>query len=256
MRRILTVTAALLLVLSCALSAAETPEMYEGMNVEEIVYGEMTGHYGEEKEYALDLVTPLEGEGPYPVAFFLHGGGFSSENDKRQAYIPRFAKELTDAGWAMVSPDYPVYNNRQDSAGNYTPGAILAAEAVQLAYEYLEENAEELGLDMSRVVLLGGSAGGMAGFYAVAAHPEQYKAFINLWGAPEDVPDLSSFPPTLSVHGTADATVPFERELGIQDELESYGIRHDLVVLEGAGHTPIGQMSIYMPVVFEYLGSI
>lgn len=255
MKRVFVISAVLLLALSGFLFA-EVPEMYKGMNVEELVFGELTGHYGESKSYALDLVTALDSEGPYPVAFFLHGGGFSSENDKRQGYIPRFAKELTDAGWAMVSPDYPVYKNREDSAGNYTPGAVLAAEAVQLAYEYLAENADDLNLDMDRVVLLGGSAGGMAGFYAVSAHPEQYKAFINLWGAPEEVPDLSSFPPTLTVHGTADTTVPFDRELGIQDELERLGIKHDIVVLEGAGHTPIPQMDIYMPVVFEYLGDI
>ena len=74
---------------------------------------------------------------PLPVVIFAHGGGFVQPNDKRQGYIPVFAKALTKEGYAVVSPDYPVFDNlKEREAWNKTAGADRAAEAVYLAYQY------------------------------------------------------------------------------------------------------------------------
>ena len=44
------------------------------------------------------------------------------------------------------------------------------------------------------------------------------------------------FPPTVFVHGTNDNDVPHEESVGMAAELETHGVVHDLVLVEGAGH--------------------
>ena len=191
---------------------------YQGMQVEEMVFCRMENYHGEEEDYKLDLITaPEVPEAPRPVVIFAHGGGFVRPNDKRQGYIPVFARALTAKGYAVVSPDYPVFDDHPHRATwNETQGADRAAEAVYRAYLFVKERAEDLRLDASRIAVMGGSAGGMACFYLLEHYDVDVKIFGNCWGPPRYQPiDVSSFPPTLSIHGTADPTVPYELELQI-----------------------------------------
>lgn len=228
---------------------------YSGMTLTELPFCQMEDHGGAKQVYKLDLITPPEKpSAPLPVVIFVHGGGFVPPCDKRQAYIPFLARHLTQAGYAVVSPDYPLFDDEeQRTAMGDAAGAIKAGEAVHKAYLYLTENAESLGLDAGRVAIMGGSAGGMGAFYAIADHGDIYKAFVNLWGAPWTVPDLKGFPPTLSVHGTADKAVPYALEGPIQQAFETYGIWHRLITLEGAGHTPLHLLDEYLPSMLELL---
>lgn len=229
---------------------------YTGMTLTELPFGELRDHKGKTQVYKLDLITPpVTPEEPMPVIFFIHGGAFQQPCDKRQAYICMFARSLTKAGYAVVSPDYPLFDDEEDrkSNGGDTAGCAKASEAVHAAYGYLQENASKLHLDMDKVAIMGGSAGGMTGFYAIADWTDCYRAFINLWGAPREVPNLTNFPPTISVHGTADQAVPYEWELLIQQGLEDLHIPHELITLEDSGHTPLDRMGDFMPQVMKLL---
>lgn len=231
---------------------------YTGMALKELAFGEMNDHRGEKQIYKLDLITPpLLPEKPMPVVFFIHGGAFQKPCDKRQAYICVFARSLLAEGYAVVSPDYPVFDDEADmiAHGGESAGYAKASEAVHLAYQYLKENAKELHLDMEKVAIMGGSAGGMTGFYAIADWPDRYCAFVNLWGAPEKVPDLAKFPPTLSIHGSADPVVSYERELPIQEQLNDHHIPHELITLDGSGHTPLDRMGDFLPQIIEMLAN-
>ena len=231
-------------------------EAYKGLRAEELVFGRMADLYGTEREYSLDLI---KGEGAeegkrLPVAFMIHGGGFTRPCDKRHFYIPIFSRALTAEGWAVVSPDYPVYNTAEEV--DFLRAVSVEAEAIQLCYEFVRDHAEELSVDISRAVILGGSAGAMGAFYTIAANPGQYKAFVNLWGPPFVLPSLESFPPVLSVHGTADGLVPFSLEAPVQAELERLGIRHELIALEGAGHTPVDERELYLGKLLGFLQGV
>lgn len=228
---------------------------YDGMRVEELEFCRRKDLYGEERSYFLDLIKPkTERAGKYPVAFLIHGGGFTQPCDKRHFYIPIFAQALTAAGWACVSPDYPVYNT--DEEVDFLKAVTIEAETIQLSYEYVKAEAGRLSLDISRAVILGGSAGAMGAFYAISAHPGQYKAFFNMWGPPYALPDMTGFPPTLSVHGTADQLVPYSLEAPVQAELERLGIKHELVSLKGARHTPVAEKDAYMSKILGYLKDV
>ena len=119
---------------------------------------------------------------------------------------------------------------------------------------YIKENAERLRLDTDRIAVMGGSAGGMTSFYWLEHYKDKVLAFINCWGAPRGIiPNVTNFPPTLSVHGTADTTVPYELELPIQNALEKSDIPHKLITLDGAGHTPMRFFQTYIRSVIEWL---
>ena len=229
---------------------------YTGMLVTELPFAELEDHAGRRESYCLDLIVDENRPArPLPVVIFVHGGGFLKPNNKRQAYISRFARAFTQAGLAVVSPDYPQFEDAEqmERAGGEPAGYGRAAEAIHLTYRFLAERASGLGLDASRIAIIGGSAGGWTAFHAIAAYPDRYRLFINCWGVPGRLPPLTSFPPTLSVHGTADALVPYAREAAAQEALERAGIRHRLISLEGSGHTPLDRMGEFLPVILEWL---
>jgi len=47
----------------------------------------------------------------------------------------------------------------------------------------------------------------------------------------------SKYPPTLFLHGTADKDVPVEQSLVMASELERHGVPHELITIEGGGHS-------------------
>lgn len=230
---------------------------YSGMTLRVFDFCTMKDFAGKEQTYQLDFIAKDGDERTgRPAVIFVHGGGFLEPNDRRQAYISMFARDLTACGFVVVSPDYPQFASEEalDAAGGEQAAYEKAGEAVHLAYGYLVRSASALGVDPGRICVMGGSAGAMAAFYAVGRHPEdRYRAFVNCWGAPLSLPDVRAFPPTLSVHGNADQLVPWDREAAVQQALESAGVPHRLITLPGQPHTPLGKYREFIPCILEWL---
>ncbi len=47
----------------------------------------------------------------------------------------------------------------------------------------------------------------------------------------------SEYPPTLFLHGTADKDVPVEQSTAMAAELQRHGVAHELITIEGGGHS-------------------
>ncbi len=106
------------------------------------------------KPLLLDLHVP-DGQGPFPAAILIHGGGFD-EGSRATNVRPLFAP-LADAGYAWFSIDY-----RLAPAAHF-PEAMAD---VNTAIRWLKAHAAEYRVDPRKIALIGESAGGYLVNYA------------------------------------------------------------------------------------------
>ncbi len=96
----------------------------------------------------LDLHVP-DGAGPFPAAILVHGGGFD-QGSKSTNVRPLF-EPLANAGFAWFSIDYRL------APEAHMPEAV---EDVRSAIEWVKANAAKYHVDVSKLALIGESAGG------------------------------------------------------------------------------------------------
>jgi acetyl esterase/lipase len=229
----------------------------------DIIFARSPRPDGALEELRLDLYLPGD-DGPAlrPAILWLHGGGFRPGNDKRQKYIVHLATEFARRGYVGVAADYRV---RVDPAPDW-PAAVRDAVAdARLALAWMRLNAAAYRIDPQRIILAGGSAGGMivhnlchdpaAPFDAAC---EGVCAAISLWGPPR--PEARLFaavnprcPPTLFIHGTADALVPYHLSPDLQAELQAAGVQAELLTFAGAPHTPVMHMDVIEATIVQFL---
>jgi len=97
----------------------------------------------------LDIYLPDEGEGPFPVIVFIHGGAFMG-GDKGDSQIMPVLEGLK-RGYAVVSINYRL------SWEAKFPALVHDAKA---AICWIRANAQQYHLDPDRIAAWGGSAGG------------------------------------------------------------------------------------------------
>jgi len=85
-----------------------------------------------------------------PAVLLIHGGGWK-EGDKRQAREIEFGTTLADNGYVAASINYALR-----SAGKFP----LNLQDCKNGIRYLRAHAREIGIDPSRIAVMGGSAGG------------------------------------------------------------------------------------------------
>jgi len=117
--------------------------------------------YGSDPLQALDLWT-VRGAKPAPLVLFVHGGGWK-RGSKDTAGSRTLPGHLTAQGYAFASINYRL-----------VPDATVEQQAadVAAALAHLLERADKFGIDRSRVVLTGHSAG--AQLVALVGTDEQY----------------------------------------------------------------------------------
>ncbi|MEK6256917.1 MAG: alpha/beta hydrolase, partial [Chloroflexota bacterium] len=98
----------------------------------------------------MDVYYPQSAEGLWPVAVYVHGGSFVMGNKNSGAGIP-FVQPLVEAGYLVVAINYRL------APENPFPAPI---EDVKCAIRSLRTNASEYNLDVTRIGVFGGSAGG------------------------------------------------------------------------------------------------
>jgi len=160
---------------------------------------------------------------------FVFGGGFKEGQRDAEFYLPYF-HYFAQKGFTVVSIDYRLGMKGKDAPGvlNYKPlqEAIgLAVNDLYTATNYLLENAGELNIDSSRIILSGSSAGAItvlqADYMERDNHPAanvlpddfRYAGVISFAGgifSTEGLPSYTQRPaPTLFFHGSADKLVPY-----------------------------------------------
>jgi acetyl esterase/lipase len=108
-----------------------------------LAYGDDACQFGE-------LRLP-DGDGPHPVVMAIHGGFWRSKYDLE--HIGHLCAALTAAGFATWSVEY----RRLGNPGGGWPGTLI--DMIR-ALDHLSRLAEPYSLDLSRIVVIGHSAGG------------------------------------------------------------------------------------------------
>lgn len=125
----------------------------DGPEAEVIAYGDE----GELQRGALSL--PTGGSlGPVPVVVLVHGGFWRAGYDR--SLMARLAASVTAEGWAAWNIDYRPIG---EGGGWPTTFTDLAA-----AVDHLATVADEHGLDLDRVAVVGHSAGGTLALWSAA----------------------------------------------------------------------------------------
>ena len=102
---------------------------------------------GGSRDHQLDIYRPTTSAGPWPIVFYVHGGGFRIlSKDTHWLMGLAFARR----GYLVVSINYRL------APRHPYPAAIADTCA---AYVWLTQNAARLGGDLSRLVVAGESAG-------------------------------------------------------------------------------------------------
>jgi acetyl esterase/lipase len=234
---------------------------YETDLLGDLPFGESVNETGQRETLKLDVYSPRGAEGPRPAILWFHGGGFAPGNDKRQIYIPRLARIFAERGYVGIAPDYRVRANPNADLKGTVGDAVADG---RMALNYVRAHTAELNIDAHRLALAGGSAGGILVLNLVhdpTQTPGPLSAVIDLWGTPAGGHRLfervnRSSPPTLIVHGTADALVPYANSTGFSAELTAAGVPCRLLTLPNAPHTPLMHLDQIVTAAAELLAEV
>jgi acetyl esterase len=133
----------------------------------DVEYGRPGGH-----ALLLDLHIP-DGQGPFPAAILVHGGGFDG-GSKSTNCRPLF-EPLANAGFAWFSIDY-----RMAPEFRFPE----AKEDMASAIRWVKANAAEYHVDISKIAIVGESAGGFLVNYAGTHETPETKvaAVVDFYG--------------------------------------------------------------------------
>jgi acetyl esterase/lipase len=226
-----------------------------------VEYGQAAG-----EKLLLDVSEPY-GDGPFPVAIYVHGGGWTG-GDKANPDDAPVLNLLTDAGFTWFSINYRL------APKHHWPACF---NDVQTAIRWVKANAASYKGDPSRIALVGYSAGGhlacfaatvvddsmrvqaVVGFAPLTDFVQELPKRGNILGraqrgllnrpqelTPESLGMLKALspinyirpglPPFLFIHGDADQSVPYEQSLAFQAKLQANNVPCDLITLPGVPH--------------------
>lgn len=221
--------------------------------VSEYVYSSL---YGGLKLYIFDKDEQLKNL--QPAIIFFHGAGFST-HEVTPSQFQHHANYFSSIGFISICVEYRPRNFK----GLFSP--IASLKHANYAISWIRANAFRLGIDPSRIVVCGASAGGyLCLCSALIDHFIEMNdranckpnALVIFNGGvdssllipmfPEQATELASvspvdhiregLPPSIFFHGSDDVNIPLQSVTKFVEKMVTYGNVCELVVYEGLGH--------------------
>lgn len=212
--------------------------------------------YGTHPRHVLDIYAPRSGNGPWPVVFFVYGGGWEM-GDRR--YFEFAGRALAAAGYVVVVIDYRLVPEVRYPA---------FLDDCAAAFAWTVENIAQYGGDAGRIALMGHSAGAYNALMLIFGDrylpaiglADRVKAAIGLSGPydffPFDVPaSIAAFgaapdprstqpvnlvrpglPPMFLATGDADKLVYPRNTVALAKNLRAAGVEVTETHYPGLGH--------------------
>jgi acetyl esterase/lipase len=236
--------------------------------------------YSRYAETVLDIFQPRSPAlKDRPAAIVIHGGGWVS--GAKEDVVQVLCAPLVERGFVVANVDYRL------AAAAPAPAAV---NDIFEAAAWLAQRSAGYRIDPKRIITIGHSAGGELALMAALA-PEsagfgpatKIAAVVNIsgvadvagqierdyvatWlGAAADRMDLArrlspltyvrkGAPPVLTIHGDADASVPYEQAVRLTSALKQAGSDAELITVKGAGHEfGRDQVNWLWPQIFKWL---
>ena len=196
---------------------------------------------------------------------WFFGGGWTTG---RPGFSVPFARWAASLGMVGIAPDYRV----GDRFG--TPPILAVADGREVLH-WVEQHADELGIDRTRIVVGGNSAGAHLALWAAIAHtppgcdpaeaPSVKPAALVLTSAPSDTSGAGSerfgcadpkalspihqldprMPPVIEFHGEEDKTIPVAYATALHERLLAMGNVSELVTIPGGGHNFVADVPVW-----------
>ncbi|MBX3009195.1 MAG: alpha/beta hydrolase [Melioribacteraceae bacterium] len=111
------------------------------------------------RDLHIDIYSPKNVCAPIPLIIIIHGGGWRSGSKEMERPL---AKNLTQHGLCTATVEY-----RLSPEAKYPAGVVDLKKAIK----WIKKNSTGYGIDSSKIILLGGSAGGtLAALLGVTAN--------------------------------------------------------------------------------------
>jgi acetyl esterase/lipase len=240
--------------------------------------------YDKYPETVMDVFYPADPpRGKRPAVIVIHGGGWVNGN--KEGMVQRWVFPFVEQGFVAANVEYRLAK---------AAPAPAAVQDVLRAADWFRDNAKRWNVDPNRIVVTGGSAGGhlslMVGMTPKSAKlgsRAKVAAVVNFYGITDvgdqvQGPNMRKYavawvpeqegrmelarrvspmtyvrkdvPAVLTIHGTADETVPYEHGAMLTKALRDVGAQAEMIsVPEGKHGFPDEKMKELYPQIFAFL---
>jgi|GEM_PF-5149489 len=223
-----------------------------------LVYGTAVDYTGTNVSLTLDAYYTPGTRTNRPVVLLTHGGGFGA-GDKGYTvaqgnFYPDMATAFATNGFAAFSINYRLWPG---CSGGCTQELDMAVADVMTALSWIRAHHADYGVDATKVLIGGDSAGGGLAINAAyrSTNVDSFLGCISLWGGvppygsnvhPVNIcPITAQTPPTCIIHGAADTVVPYAISAMLSSNLTAAAVYNELHPLAGANHYPVMANNIY-----------
>lgn len=168
----------------------------------------------------VDITVPAKGKGPFPIIFWIHGGGWSSMS--RKSCILDDTKEyLIYKGYAFISAEYTLVKHTDD--GKAVSPKLGMIHELKAAVRFIRANAGKYNLNPNYIVAMGESAGGHLALLMGTTNGSKKHEDLTM-GNPEYSSDVQA-----AIGYFAPTTFVVNRESSEADIIMSYALLGDEV---------------------------
>ncbi len=269
----------------------------------DVTYGQAKNFYGSNQVLKMDIYQPSGDTIPMrPLIIWVHGGSFIGGDKLNGSDVVDLARKFSKRGYVTASINYRLYYFPLNDEVQAKKAVMRAVQDLKAAVRFFRKDAYSTNtykIDTNNIFVGGSSAGaftamhmayldtdsefaseidttGLGGLEGNSGNPgylSTAKAVINLCGALGGAKYLTyGDEPLVSMHGTADGTVPYasapipqvpsllvDGSYSINKYADSIGVTNAMYTWFGADHTPYvaggtaGEQAAYMDTTVRFI---